>query len=148
MIASNRKARHNYSIISKYEAGIVLQGTEVKSLREGRLNFLDSYARVKDGELWLQGLHISPYDKGNIHNHDPVRDRKLLMHAREIERLRKNVDEKGLTIVPLSLYMKNGKVKVELGLARGKQLFDKRRDAADRDAKREMERAQRKNVYE
>jgi len=140
-IARNKKARHEYSILSTFEAGMVLQGTEVKSIREGRLNFLDSYARVKNGELWLIGLHVSPYDKGNIHNHDPLRERKLLMHSREIERLRKNVEEKGLTIVPLSIYLKSGKVKVELGLARGKHLYDKRRDAASRDARKEMDRA-------
>lgn len=143
IIAKNKKARHNFEIIDTYEAGIELQGTEVKSLREGLLNFLDSYARIQDGELWLLGLHISPYDKGNIHNHEPSRNRKLLMHANEIERLRKNIDEKGLTIVPLSLYLKQGRIKVEIGLARGKHLYDKRRDAADRDAKREMDRARR-----
>lgn len=147
-IAKNRKARHNFAILSTFEAGIALHGTEVKSLREGNLNFMDSYAKIKDGELWLQGLHISPYDKGNIHNHDPLRDRKLLMHGNEIERLRKNIDEKGLTIVPLSLYLKHGRVKVEIGLARGKHLYDKRQDSQDRDAKREMERAKRTRRFE
>jgi len=145
-IGKNRKARHNFMVLSNHEAGIVLRGTEVKSLREGSLNFLDSYARVVNGELWLIGLHISPYDKGNIYNHDPARDRKLLMHSREIERLRKSIDEKGLTIVPLSMYLKKGIVKVELGLCRGKHIHDKRRDEASRDAKREMDRAIKKNV--
>ena len=140
-IIRNKKARHEYFILSTYEAGIALRGTEVKSIRDGRLNFKDSYARVNNGELWLIGLHISQYEKGNIHNHDPLRERKLLMHSREIERLRKSIDEKGLTFIPLSIYLKNGKIKVELGLAKGKQLYDKRQDSASRDAKREMERA-------
>jgi len=140
-VARNKKARHEYFILDTFEAGIVLQGTEVKSIREGRLNFLDSYAAVKNGELWLFGLHISPYEQGNIHNHDPLRTRKLLMHAREIERLRKHSDEKGLTLVPLSVYFRKGIAKVEIGLAKGKHLYDKRRDAAERDARREMDRA-------
>ena len=144
VLARNKKARHDYFILSNYEAGIVLQGTEVKSIRDGRINFIDSYARVKNGELWLINMHVSPYEKGNIYNHDPVRSRKLLMHAREIERLRKNIEEKGLTIVPLSIYLHNGKVKVELGMARGKHLHDKREDTATRDAKRQMEQAQKK----
>lgn len=143
IIAKNKKARHNFEILDSFEAGIVLQGTEVKSLREGLLNFLDSYARIQNGELWLLGMHISPYDKGNIHNHEASRNRKLLMHSREIERMKRNIEEKGLTIVPLSLYLKQGRIKIEIGLARGKQLFDKRRDSAERDAKREMDRARR-----
>ncbi len=147
IIQKNKKARHEFSILDSYEAGIVLQGTEVKSLREGRVNFLDSYARVRSGELWLIGLHISPYDKaGGYFNHDPARDRKLLMHSREIERLRKNIDEKGLTLVPLKLYFKAGRVKVEIGTARGKQLYDKRRDQQSKDAKREMDRARKMSV--
>ena len=146
IIAKNRKARHNYHILSIHEAGIVLQGTEVKSVRENRLNFKDSYARVMDGELWLVGLHISPYEKGSVFNHDPVRSRKLLMHRREIDRLRRETDEKGLTLVPVAVYLKNGRVKVELGLAQGKQLHDKRDDKARRDAQREMERAMKKNL--
>jgi len=141
-IQKNKKAWHEFSILDNFEAGIVLQGTEVKSIRESKLNFLDSYARVRNGELWLIGLHISPYDKaGGYFNHDPARDRKLLMHSREIERLRKNVDEKGLTIVPLQVYLKDGKVKVEIGLAKGKNLYDKRRSEQEKDAKREMDRA-------
>ncbi len=145
-IIRNKKARHEYFILSTYEAGIALRGTEVKSIREGKLNFLDSYARIRNGELWLIGLHISPYEKGNIHNHDPLRERKLLMHSREIERIRKSIDEKGLTFIPLSIYLKNGKIKVELGIAKGKQLHDKRQDSASRDAKREMERAKKSVV--
>ncbi|HUT62666.1 MAG TPA: SsrA-binding protein SmpB [Anaerolineae bacterium] len=145
-IAQNKKARHNYYILSTYEVGIALQGTEVKSLRDGRLNFKDSYARVSDGELWLIDMHISPYDKGNIHNHDPLRKRKLLMHSFEIERLRRSTEEKGLTIVPLSIYLKNGKVKVEIGLAKGKHLYDKREDKISRDARREIDSAQKKGT--
>ena len=143
-IARNKKGRHDYFIVSTYEAGIVLRGTEVKSIREGRLNFKDSHARIKNSELWLIGMHISPYEKGNINNHNPLRIRKLLMHSSEIERLKKSTDEKGLTIIPLSLYLKQGKVKIELGLAKGKHLFDKRQDNVSRDAKREMEHARKK----
>lgn len=146
VIAKNKKSRHDYFILSTFEAGIVLQGTEVKSIRENQLNFKDSYARVKDGELWLIGMHISPYEKGNIYNHDPLRPRKLLMHSREIERLRRNSEEKGLTLVPLSIYLKNSRVKVELGLAKGKLLYDKREDKATRHAKREIERALKKTI--
>ncbi|MBN1291715.1 MAG: SsrA-binding protein SmpB [Candidatus Latescibacteria bacterium] len=144
IIAKNKKAFHDFFILSKYEAGIVLQGTEVKSIRNGNANLKESYARFDNGELWLVGMHISPYEQGNIFNHDPVRKRKLLLHAGEIERLRKSIDEKGLTIVPLSLYFIGGRVKVELGLARGKHLYDKRDDKASRDAKREMDRARKK----
>ncbi len=124
IIAKNKKSRHDYFILSTYEAGIILQGTEVKSIRENRINFMDSYARVKDGELWLVGMHISPYEKANLFNHDPLRPRKLLMHSREIERLRRDTEEKGLTLVPLSIYLKNGLVKLGLGLAKGKHLYD------------------------
>ena len=145
-IAVNKKARHDYFIISSHEAGIALQGTEVKSIRDHRLNFLDSYARVNNDELWLIGLHISPYEKGNIHNHEPLRPRKLLMHTREIKRLKKSTQEKGLTIIPLSIYLKNGKVKVELALAKGKRLYDKRQDTAARDARREMDRARKSSA--
>ena len=146
IIAKNKKSRYDYFILSTHEAGIVLQGTEVKSIRENRLNFKDSYARVNNGELWLIGMHISPYEKGNIYNHDPLRPRKLLMHNREIERLRKNSAEKGLTLVPLLIYLKNNRVKVELGLAKSKHLYDKREDKATRQAKREMERALKKTI--
>lgn len=144
LIAQNKKARHDYFIMSKYEAGIALTGTEVKSIREGKVNLKDSYAHMENGELWLIGTHISPYSQGNINNHDPLRKRKLLMHAREIDRLKRGIEEKGLTLVPLSLYFIGGRVKVELGLARGKHQYDKRQDNAERDAKRDMDRARKK----
>ncbi len=143
-IAQNKKAYHDYFIMSKYEAGIVLTGTEVKSIREGKVNLKDSYAHLELNELWLVGTHISPYTQGNINNHDPLRKRKLLMHVREIDRLRRSIEEKGLTLVPLSLYFSGGRVKVELGLARGKHQYDKRQDNAERDAKRDMDRARKK----
>lgn len=147
IIAQNKKARHDFFILDTWEAGIVLQGTEVKSLRDSRVNLKDSYARVRNGEVWLIGVHISPYPQGNIANHEPERDRKLLLHAREIERLRRNIEEKGLTIVPLSLYFSEGRVKVELGLAKGKHTYDKREDTAEREARREMDRARKKMQY-
>lgn len=141
MLAKNRKARHLYNIVETFESGIALQGTEVKSVRDARVNLKDSYARVENGELFLYNMHISPYTHGNRFNHEPLRPRKLLMHRREINRLGGYVQEKGLTLVPLSLYLRRGKVKVELALARGKRDYDKRQDIAERDAKREMERA-------
>jgi SsrA-binding protein len=146
IIAHNKKSQHDYFILSKHEAGIVLTGTEVKSIRENRLNLKDSYAQIKNGELWLIGMHISPYEKGNIYNHDPLRTRKLLMRKREIERLRRSIEEKGLTLVPLSIYLKKGRVKIELAVAKGKHLYDKREDKAAREAKREIERARKRNV--
>ena len=146
IIMKNKRAFHNYEILARHESGIVLQGTEVKAIRDGRINFTDSYARIMRGELWLIGLHISPYENGSVFNHDPDRDRKLLMHANEIERLRRGIEEKGLTLVPLSMYLKGGRVKIELGLGRGKHLYDKRHDSAERDAKREMERARKKSL--
>jgi len=139
-LTQNRKARYQYFIEETFETGIVLQGTEVKSIRLGRVNLKDSYARVENGELFLYEMHISPYVHGSSFNHDPLRTRKLLMHRREINRLTGYVQEKGYTLVPLSLYLKNGKVKVELALAKGKKTFDKRRAIAERDAQREMER--------
>ncbi|MGE5351862.1 MAG: SsrA-binding protein SmpB [Acidobacteriota bacterium] len=139
-VAVNRKARHEYAIIQTYEAGIVLQGTEVKSIRQGKANLLDSYATLKEGELWLVNSHISVYDQGSINNHDPLRTRKLLLNKSEIRKLIGKVKEKGLTLVPLRLYLKNGKVKVELALAKGKKVYDKREDIAKRDFNREMER--------
>jgi SsrA-binding protein len=145
-ITQNRKARHDFFILSTIEAGIALQGTEVKSLRDGRVNLKDSYARVKNGELWLIGMHISPYEKGNIFNHDPERERKLLLHSREIDKMRRGIEEKGMTLVPLSLYFKEGRVKVELGLAKGKHEYDKRDDNAEREARREMDRARKKAI--
>ncbi len=140
-IAKNSKAFHDYFVEERYEAGVVLAGTEVKSIRQGGVNLKDSFCQVKDGELWLYGVHISPYEKGNIFNKDPRRPRKLLMHRREILRLGMAVQRDGLTLVPLSLYFRDAKVKVELGVCKGKKLYDKRASAAERDAKRDMDRA-------
>ncbi len=137
-IATNRKAFHNFSILETYEAGLVLRGTEVKSLRESQVNFKDCYASIDDGEAWLIGCHISPYHHGSDANHDPERRRKLLLHQREIGRLLGKVAERGLTLVPLRLYFKGGRAKVELGLARGKKLHDKRATIRERDERREM----------
>ncbi len=139
--AQNRKARHDYYVEEKYEAGIELAGTEVKSVRAGTLNLKDSYCSVKEGELFVHGMHISPYEKGNIFNKDPVRPRRLLMHKREIRKLHALVKQDGYTLVPLSVYFKDSRVKVEVGLCKGKKNYDKRDAAAQRDAKREMDRA-------
>ncbi len=139
-VAQNKKARHDYFIEETYEAGIVLTGTEVKSIRLGKVNLRDSYAYIKDSEVYISGMHISPYEQGNIYNQDPLRDRKLLMHKYEINKLIGHTQQKGLTLVPLQIYFKNGRVKVELAVAKGKKLFDKRQDIADRDAKREIDR--------
>ncbi len=141
VLAQNRKARHEYFIEETYEAGIVLQGSEVKSVRAARANLKDSYARVVNGELMLYNMHISPYDFASSFNHDPLRTRKLLMHRREINKLAGYVQEKGYALIPLNTYLKKGKVKIELALARGKKKYDKRHDIAEKDAKREMERA-------
>jgi len=141
IISTNRKARHDYHIEESYEAGIVLTGTEVKSVRGARVNLKDSYARVENGEIFLYNMHISPYEQGNRFNHDPMRIRKLLMHRIEISRLSGKIKEKGYSLIPLKIYLKKGRIKLELGLARGKKLYDKRRDIAERDSKREMERA-------
>lgn len=141
-VAVNRKARHDYFILDSFECGIVLTGTEIKSVRAGNLNLKDSYASIENGELWLYGMHISPYDKGTYYNHEPERDRKLLLHRHEIIRLNSKVREKGLTLVPLSVYIKGGRrAKVELGLAKGRTTHDKRDMIADRDAKRDIARA-------
>lgn len=140
LIAQNKKAFHDYHIEETLEAGIVLTGTEVKSLRAGRVNLRDSYAAVENGELFLIGVHISPYEQGNIFNHDPLRKRKLLVHAREIRRLYGKVRVAGYTLVPTKLYFKDGRVKVELGLAKGKTTYDKRQTLAKKEAQREMER--------
>ncbi|NLM38663.1 MAG: SsrA-binding protein SmpB [Firmicutes bacterium] len=140
-IADNRKARHDYHIEETIEAGIALQGTEVKSLRLGRVNLRDSYARVQNGEVFLHGVHISPYEQGNRFNHDPLRVRKLLLHKREIRRLAAKVKEEGFTLVPIKLYFKNGKCKVELALAKGKKLYDKRDSIAKREAERRARQA-------
>ena len=139
-VANNRKAYHDYFIEDKFEAGIELAGTEVKSIRQGHVNLKDAFAIVKDGEMMVPGMHISPYEKGNIFNKDPLRPRKLLMHKREILRLHAKVKQDGYALVPLSVYFKGPRVKVELGLAKGKKLYDKREAAAQRDAKREMDR--------
>lgn len=141
VISSNRKARHDYHIEETFEAGIVLTGTEVKSVRGTRVNLKDSYAKVEGGEIFLYNMHISPYEQGNRFNHDPLRIRKLLMRKIEIGRLAGKIKTKGFALVPLKIYLKRGLVKIELGLARGKKLYDKRRDIAERDSKREMERA-------
>jgi SsrA-binding protein len=141
LIARNRKARHDYSILDVYEAGVVLQGTEVKSLREGHANLSDAYATVDGDEVWLRGVHIPEYRNGSWTNHAPTRTRKLLLHRREIDNLVGKTREGNTTLVPLSMYFKAGKVKVEIALARGKQLHDKRQDLAKRDADREVIRA-------
>ena len=141
LIVDNRRARHDYQLLDRIEAGLVLTGTEVKSLREGRASLQQAYAEVRDGEAWLVGAHISVYDQGNLQNHDPDRDRKLLLHRKEVDSLYGKVRERGFTLVPTKLYFKNGRAKVELALARGKEQRDKRRDIAKRDAERQMERA-------
>jgi SsrA-binding protein len=141
LIADNRRARHEYHLTDRVEAGIELTGTEVKSLRNGQLTLQRAYADVRDGEVYLVGAHIPEYAQGNIANHDPDRDRKLLLHRREIATLVGKVQERGLTLIPTRVYWKNGRVKVEVALARGKEARDKRRDLAERDAKRQIERA-------
>jgi len=140
VIAQNKKARHDYFIEQTLEAGIVLSGTEVKSIRQGKVNLKDSYAMIESGEVIINGMHISPYEQGNIFNKDPLRDRKLLLHKSEINRLIGYTQQKGLSLVPLQLYFKRGKVKMELGIAKGKKLYDKRDDIAERDANREIDR--------
>jgi SsrA-binding protein len=140
-LATNRKAYHNYFITEKYEAGISLLGTEVKSVRDGKINLKESYAKVEDGEAWLLSCHISPYTHGNIMNHDPLRKRKLLLHRREIKKLEKLTVQAGLTLVPLRVYLKRGKIKLELGLAKGKKRFDKREAKKRKDSQREIDRA-------
>ncbi len=139
----NRKARHEYEVLETLEAGLVLQGTEVKSLRDGKANLQDAFARFDRGELWLTGMHVSPYEQGNRFNHEPLRTRKLLLRRQEMRRLVGKVEQKGLTLVPLEVYFRGGIAKVTLALVRGKQLHDKRQDLKQRDAKREMERAYR-----
>jgi len=140
IVVTNKKARFQYEIIEVIEAGIVLHGTEVKSLRQGKANLQDSYATIKNGEVFLYNMHISPYERGNIFNHEPDRVRKLLLHKQEIKRLTGKVVERGMTLVPTKIYFKNGKAKVELGLARGKSQVDRRKDIARRDTQRIMER--------
>jgi SsrA-binding protein len=140
VLGVNRKARFNYSIEESFECGLALVGTEVKSIKEGRISFADSYALVQNEELWLIDFHVTPYAFGNRVNHDPLRKRKLLVHKKEIKRLRRITDERGLTLVPLKFYLKRGIIKCELGVAKGKKLFDKRDDIRKRDQKRELER--------
>ena len=144
-IAANRKAYHDYFVDDKYEAGISLVGTEVKSLRAGQVNLKDSYCTIKNGEIFANGIHISPYEQGNIFNRDPRRTRKLLMHKREILKLFSLVSQKGYTLIPLSLYFKDSKVKVEVGLCRGKKLYDKRDAEAEKQASRDSERIRKTN---
>lgn len=139
-LVENRQARFNYEILEKIEAGISLLGTEVKSIREGKANIKEAYADVRNGEIWLTGAHISPYSHGNITNHEPLRERKLLLNAREIHRLQGKVMEKGLTLIPLRLYLKGRLIKLELGVGRGKKLTDKREDIKRRDQEREVQR--------
>lgn len=141
LIAKNSKAFHDYFIEDRYEAGIALSGTEVKSIRQGNVNLKDSFCLIKDGQMQVIGMHISPYEKGNIFNKDPLRPRSLLMHKREILRLFMKVKQDGYSLIPLSLYFKDSRVKLEVGLAKGKKLYDKRESSAKRDAKREIDRA-------
>ena len=140
-IAENRKARHDYFVLESFEAGIELVGTEVKSIRQGGVNLKDSWCSIDKGELFVKGMHISPYEKGNIFNRDPLRVRRLLMHRREINKLYGTLKQDGLSLIPLSLYFKDSKVKMQLGLCKGKKLYEKRDDAAKRDSKREIDRS-------
>ena len=141
LIAENRKARHEYHLLERHEAGLVLTGSEVKSLREGRAQLQRAFGDIRDGELWLVGVHISTYDQAGIENHDPDRDRKLLLHRREIDSLKGKVQERGFTLVPTRLYFKNGRAKVELALAKGKDVRDRRREIGKREADRQIQRA-------
>lgn len=138
VVATNRKARHEFFIEETYEAGIVLKGTEVKSIRQGKINIKESYASIEKGEVFINNLHISPYEQGNIYNVDPIRKRKLLLHKRQIRKLTDDTMKKGYTLVPLSVYIKDGRVKVEIAVAKGKKLYDKREDIAKKDAMRRM----------
>ena len=148
IIAENRKAWHDYFVDERFEAGIALFGTEVKSLRKGAVNLKDAYCEIRNGEIFAVGVHISPFEQGNIFNKDPLRDRKLLMHRREIMKLNGQVSQKGLTLVPLKLYFSGSRVKMEIGLCRGKKLYDKRDAAAERDANRSIDRHMKDNRYE
>ena len=145
MIALNRKARHEYFVVESLEAGIELAGTEVKSIRQGNVNLKEAWADVRNGEVFVIGMHISPYEKGNIFNRDPVRTRRLLLHRREIRSLQQEIKTQGLTLIPMALYFKGSNVKVELGLCKGKKLYDKRAVKAKDEAKRDMERAMKEN---
>ncbi|MGN0386165.1 MAG: SsrA-binding protein SmpB [Lachnospiraceae bacterium] len=139
LVANNKKAYHDYFIEEKYEAGLVLHGTEVKSLRMGKCSIKEAFVRIENGEVWIYGMHISPYEKGNLFNRDPLRPKKLLMHKEEIRKLVGKISEKGFTIAPLQVYFKEGRAKIEIGLARGKKLYDKRADIAKKDQRREAE---------
>ena len=148
LVANNKKAHHDYFIDEKYEAGLVLHGTEVKSLRLGKCSVKEAFVRIENSEVWIYGMHISPYEKGNIFNRDPLRPKKLLMHKDEIRKLTGKISEKGFTIVPLQVYFKDGRAKIEIGLARGKKLYDKRQDIAKKDQRREAEKEFKvKNLY-
>ena len=147
-IADNRKAFHDYFVLERFEAGIELAGTEVKSIRAGQVNLKDSFCTVKDGELFVRGMHISPYEHGNIFNKDPVRPRRLLMHKKEILKLQSRVMQDGVALVPLSLYFKGSRVKMALGLCKGKKLYDKRQSDADRESKRDIDRIMKERKYE
>ena len=145
-IASNRKAFHDYFVLERFEAGVELFGTEVKSIRGGQVNLKDSFCTVKNGELFARGVHISPYEKGNIFNRDPMRPKRLLMHKREIRKLADRVAQEGVALIPLRLYLKDSRVKVELGLCKGKKLYDKRESDARREAERDMDRARKERI--
>ncbi len=148
LVANNKKAYHDYFIDEKYEAGLVLHGTEVKSLRLGKCSVKEAFVRIENSEVWIYGMHISPCEKGNIFNRDPLRPKKLLMHKDEIRKLTGKISEKGFTIVPLQVYFKDGRAKIEIGLARGKKLYDKRQDIAKKDQRREAEKEFKvKNLY-
>lgn len=146
IVAQNKKAYHDYFILDTYEAGIELQGTEIKSVRKGSTNLKDAFIRIKNDEAFIENMHIAPYEQGNRFNHEPLRTRKLLLHKKEIRKLQKEVKENGLTIVPTKLYFKTSKLKVEIALAKGKKLYDKRQDLKAKDSKRDIEKAL-KNVY-
>ncbi|MDQ0177617.1 SsrA-binding protein SmpB [Bacillus chungangensis] len=141
LIAQNRKARHDYFVEDTYEAGVVLQGTEIKSIRAGRVNLKDSFARIQQGEVYLYNMHVSPYEQGNRYNHDPLRTRKLLLHRKQINKLIGDTKEQGYSLIPLKLYLKNGYAKILIGLAKGKKKYDKREDLKKKEAKRDIERA-------
>ena len=140
-VAQNRKAYHEFFVEETYECGLCLQGTEVKSIRDGRINLKESFCMIRNGEIFAEGMHISPYEQGSVYNHDPLRPKKLLMHQSEIRKLAGMVSRQGYALIPLKVYLKDGRMKLELGICKGKQLHDKRDTAADRDAKREIERA-------
>lgn len=147
VIVTNRKARYDYEIIDNIEAGLVLLGSETKSLREGKANISDAYARIKKGEVWIIGMHISPYKQAAFQNHDPLRERKLLLNKKEIKKIFRRVEEKGVTLVPLKLYFKNNWAKVDLGVARGKRKYDKKEAISRRDAERDLQREQKKYKF-